>query len=363
MRIQRLFIYPIKSLLPVELAEAEITSTGLKYDRSFILIKDTDHADVEAPSPAVQEHLTIKTLSKLCLFQPSIRFCNGTTSSALLSVTHTLSGEEIEFPLTPTSQFLGKANEYIVELFGTRAVGEDMGHEIAGWFSKHLGEKARLLYMVGGSTGTRDCPAPALIPRKSKQRTGFLSWMKVQDEELHAQKIQFADAAPLLITTVSSETDARERVSKNVVGDEDGEEDVIIRFRSNIHIDNVSGRGDNDNPNGDEDDKKRSAPYAEENWKTLKIILIRLGEDTRDDIGPPVSLDLVFNTVRCMSLNVDFRTGGTVPPERQLYKLLAKDRRVNSAFPYRPCFGRYAFAEPFGTIIRVGDQVQVMEWC
>ncbi|KIW35260.1 hypothetical protein, variant [Cladophialophora immunda] len=362
MHIQRLFIYPIKSLLPVEVTEAEITSTGLNYDRSFILIKETDDVAADEHTSSVQEHLTIKSLSKLCLFQPSILSTGETSSHGRLNVKHTLSGEEIEFPLVPTPSFLGNAEAYTVELFGTRAVGEDMGDEIAAWFTKHLGQKARLLYMVDGSTGTRDCPAPSLIPRKPKPRTGLLSWIKAQEEELHAQKIQFADAAPLLITTVSSERDAKGRVPKNVVEDEGEEDDVIVRFRSNVHIDNVSARGEHDSVSDDEGGESHSAPYAEENWKALNIVPASSGDDTAAT-NAPVHLDLVFNTVRCMSLNVDFRTGGTVPPERQLYRLLTKDRRVNPAFPYKPCFGRYAFAEPFGTVIRVGDRVEVEEWC
>ncbi|KIY01554.1 uncharacterized protein Z520_03106 [Fonsecaea multimorphosa CBS 102226] len=358
----QLFIYPVKSLLPIEVTEAEITSTGLKYDRSFILIKDTDVVDIEGSSSLVQEHLTIKTLSKLCLFQPSIRSHGESSSPQVLSIKHTLSGEEIDFPLVPAPSSLGKAKAYTVELFGTRAVGEDMGDEIAAWFTKHLGDRARLLYMAGGRAGSRDCPAPALIPRKPRPRTGLLSWVKALDEELHAQKIQFADAAPLLITTVSSETDAKGRLPKNAAGDEGEEDDVILRFRSNVHIDNVAAGGEHNPMSDDEDGKNASAPYAEDNWKTLNIIAASPSDDTAAS-NTPVHLDLVFNTVRCMSLNVDFRTGGTVPPERQLYKLLTKDRRVNPTFPYKPCFGRYAFAEPFGTVIRVGDRVEVEEWC
>lgn len=62
-----------------------------------------------------------------------------------------------------------------------------------------------------------------------------------------------------------------------------------------------------------------------------------------------------------MSLNVDFNTGGLLPPDRQLYKLLTKDRRVNKKFPAKPCFGKYAFAEPMGAVIKVGDSVEVTE--
>ncbi|EXJ64684.1 hypothetical protein A1O7_01022 [Cladophialophora yegresii CBS 114405] len=332
-----------------------MTRTGLKHDRSFILIKD-----IEAhPS----EHLTIKTLSKLCLFQPSIDSRPTSGPSPILRVTHTLSGSEIEFPLTPVPQALRDAREFTMEIFGTRATGLDLGDDIAAWFSKHLEQKARLLYIGGGGddgAGTREIVAPQLIPRKPRQQTGILSWLRATEgdqDELHTHKIQFADAAPLLITTVSSEEDAKSRIPIDAdagEGDEASDDDVITRFRSNIHIDNAGQHISDD----EKEMHSQSAPYAEEQWKTLHIMDIACEENPT----VPIRLDLVFSTVRCQSLNVDFRTGGLVTPERQLFKLLAKDRRVNPSFPYRPCFGRYAFAEPFSRKIRVGDRVEVVEW-
>ncbi|OCT44150.1 hypothetical protein CLCR_00672 [Cladophialophora carrionii] len=347
-----------------------MTQTGLKHDRSFILIKDTE----AHPS----EHLTIKTLSTLCLFQPSIDSTPASGPFPRLRVTHTLSGSEIKFPLTPEPQTLRDAKEFTVEIFGTRGTGVDLGDDIAAWFSKHLEQKARLLYIGGGvddgtgtATGMREIVAPKLIPRKPRPRTGLLSWFRGTEDdqdELHAQKIQFADAAPLLITTVASEEDAKSRVPVDADAEEgdypnDDDDDVILRFRSNIHIDNTEPLRTDHRVNNDDDKEINlwSAPYAEEQWKTLHIMPSSRHEHSTPS-PPPLRLDLVFNTVRCQSLNVDFRTGGLVAPQRQLYKLLAKDRRVNPAFPYRPCFGRYAFAEPFGRVVRVGDHVEVMEW-
>jgi hypothetical protein len=289
----------------------------------------------------------------------------------MLRVTHTLTGSEITFPLRPDPLTLQDAKEFTVEIFGTKATGVDMGDDVAAWFSKHLEQKARLLYIGGGGTGMRDIVAPQLIPRKSKPRTGLLSWFtgaESDQDELHPQKIQFADAAPLLVTTVASEADAKSRVPAAADAEEGGDDDVIIRFRSNIHIENtVPTRTTTGHPLSDDETQSqlRAAPYAEDQWKTLHIVgpattsANAAGEELEE---VPLRLDLVFNTVRCQSLNVDFRTGGLVPPERQLFKLLAKDRRINPMFPYKPCFGRYAFAEPFGRKIRVGDRVEIKEW-
>lgn len=42
-------------------------------------------------------------------------------------------------------------------------------------------------------------------------------------------------------------------------------------------------------------------------------------------------------------------------------KLLAKDRRVNPAFPLKPCFGAYAFAAASRTVLSGGNEVEVVE--
>ncbi|KAK4942737.1 hypothetical protein LTR10_017497 [Elasticomyces elasticus] len=212
MHIQRLFIYPIKSLLPVEVSSAEITSTGFRHDRQYILVKDPatrsekkqsildDDQDTSPSAPVLAEHLTIKTLSKLCLFQSSIDL-----GSLTLTVRHNISGEGLTVPLEPAAEFLSGPNRFEVEIFGTRALGLDLGNDAATFFSKHLSQPARLLYIGQNSNGLlgREIPAPSLVPRKQRA----ISWL--HGEEIHDQKIQFADAAPLLLTTTASEHDAR----------------------------------------------------------------------------------------------------------------------------------------------------------
>lgn len=133
----------------------------------------------------------------------------------------------------------------------------------------------------------------------------------------------------------------------------------MLRLRPNIHVDVGSS----------------VAPFEEDDWRELSVT----------DASSPTykaTIRCVFGTVRCLSLNADLATGTTVPKPRQLYGLLAKDRRVNSAFPRKqkpgapqceenkpktncnvdkPVFGQYAFAAPNGATIRVGDVVRVIE--
>lgn len=239
---------------------------------------------------------------------------------------------------------LMNAQTFQVSIFGTKATGIDMGELVSQYFSFHLGFSVRLLY-IGGS-GQREIPGSVYMPK-------HYSALSVSvNDKFQPQRLRFADAAPLLLTTTASEEDARRRLPLAARA-----EDVIIRFRPNVHVDT-----------GDEQE-----PYGEDGWSMLAI-------RSQTDREQEVSVRCLFRTVRCLSLNADLTKGGMIATNRQLYGLLAKDRRVNEKFPsksschYRsstnfcltlykdkPVFGQYACAGPSGAVLRVGDEVEVTE--
>lgn len=154
----------------------------------------------------------------------------------------------------------------------------------------------RLVFIAG--EGTRDIPGMAYVPKQVKSLT------VVAGENLEPQKIRFADAAPYLVTTTSSEMDALSRLPP-----ESRDKDVILRFRPNIHID-VGGA---------------AAPYEEDDWLELTV--------SSERNAAKAIVRCVFKTPRCLSLNVDSSSGTIFPRNQQLYGLLAKDRRVSNTFP------------------------------
>lgn len=89
--------------------------------------------------------------------------------------------------------------------------------------------------------------------------------------------------------------------------------------------------------------------YDEELWAEVEV---------RKDggSGEAVRLDMTFNTPRCTSINVDYATGKAMPPEKQVYKKLMKDRRINPEHPFSPCFGKYGFCEQFGKYYLRGQE-------
>ncbi|GAB7322824.1 hypothetical protein MBLNU13_g05393t1 [Cladosporium sp. NU13] len=317
MKIQRLFIYPVKSLRPLEVVAAEITNEGLRFDRQYVLVKPPT-----SNTHGLAEHITIKSYFELGLFHTAVD-----KSWSKLTITHTQaeSKRSIVIPLTPSPMSLMNAQTFQVSIFGTKATGIDMGELVSQYFSLHLGFPVRLLY-IGGS-GQREIPGSVYMPK-------HYSALSVSvNDKFQPQRLRFADAAPLLLTTTASEEDARRRLPLAARA-----EDVIIRFRPNVHVDT-----------GDEQE-----PYGEDGWSMLAI-------RSQTDREQEVSVRCLFRTVRCLSLNADLTKGGMIATNRQLYGLLAKDRRVNEKFPNKPVFGQYACAGPSGAVLRVGDEVEVTE--
>jgi hypothetical protein len=152
--------------------------------------------------------------------------------------------------------------------------------------------------------------------------------------------------------TTASEEDARRRLQRIARA-----EDVIIRFRPNVHV------GTNN----------EQEPYGEDGWSMLAICSQADGEQR-------ISVRYLFRTVRCLSQDANLTKGGMIAISRRLYKLLAKDRRVGDKFPSqfcrlgptfsslrrtqypaKPVFGRYARAGSLGAVLRVGHEVGVIE--
>ncbi len=154
--VQRLFIYPVKSLRPVEVDSVELTNEGLRFDRSFILVNPPETED-----QTFARFLTIKRVYKLALLQPEID-----ASWSKLTVRHILGDpkDTLTVPLTPSPLSFLRSKSYQVSIFGTSAIGTDVGEEAAKWFSKHIKQNVRLLY-IGGS-GRREIPGAAYIGKQ-----------------------------------------------------------------------------------------------------------------------------------------------------------------------------------------------------
>lgn len=312
-------IFPVKSLLPVEVTYAEVTSEGFRFDRQYVLVKVPPD-----PSTRLAEHVTVKKTYGLALFQPSID-----DQWSKLTIRHTQSrsggggrgngGSEedssspssspsppssITIPLTPSPFHCTSAATYIVSIFGTTATGVDMGDEVASFFSGHLDLPVRLLFI--GGDGRRRIPGAAYTASSTKPLPSLVHQFR---GDAQFQAIRFADAAPYLVTSSASEKEALSRLPLDQQGF-----DILARLRPNIHIDV-----------GDE-----VPPFDEDEWHELTVYTD--GSRTRQK----ALIRCIFKCARCLSLNADLNNGETAKRENQLYGLLARDRRVNHIFP-REC--------------------------
>lgn len=269
----------------------ELTDHGLRFDRSFALIYNPRSNTPEDGPVTVARHLTIKKVFRLALFQPQI---DETWTRLTVTYSGSSPPSTLTIPLIPSP--LVDSQVHLLNIFGTAAKGLDVGQESADFFSKHLQCDVRLVFI--GGLGYREIPGAAYIPNQHKTLSLALK------EGMRPQRIKFADAAPLLITSTASEEDCRQRLKET-----DRDEDVIIRFRTNIHVDVNS-----------------LSPYDEDRWRELTVRPQSQGSGE-------VTLRCIFQCVRCLSINADMGTGDMVKRERQLYGLLAPDRRVNERFP------------------------------
>ena len=189
-RIERLFVYPVKSCAGVELQEAVLTETGLDLDRAWMVV------DAEG------RFVTQRQLPRMALVRPQMKNLEVILRAPGMLALH-LAIEQVEEPVK-------------VRVWDDEVAAYDMGAVAAQWFSDFLGARLRLV---------RFDP--------EHRRLSSLRWT-AGTEALN----QFSDAFALLVTGQGSLDGLNDRLAAaghSAVG--------IERFRPNIHL---AGLQDND---------------------------------------------------------------------------------------------------------------------
>ena len=286
-------------------------------------------------NPATKlENMTITFYPELALFLQSIDY-----PSATFTVEHCPplgSHESIDIPLEPDIEGL---KVFDVSLHQSRTQAYDMGPEINSWFSKWLGFEVVLLYLGSHRRRALGNLAPNSQPAKAQTWISSVkSYMPTLQEsnQNDESRLSFADCAAYLVVTEESSKDVSSRLS-------DGMEMDITKFRPNIV---VSGT---------------SEAWDEDYWGGISI---SSSEGHIDGKLQKTEIVLTNNCGRCMSLNVDYKTGQfSKGEEGAILKKLMKDRRVDQGNKYSPIFGRYGFLNPESSrepkSIAVGDGVTI----
>lgn len=187
-QIDQLWIYPVKSCAGIALAEAELTPTGLRWDRHWMVVDSGG------------EFVTQRELPRMALIQPV--FIEGGVE---------LQGPGMA-PLTLLFEATGPAS--VVRVWDDAVSALDMGDAAAQWFSDCLGRDApgelKRLRLVRFDPGVRRACSP-------KWTGGHEAWT------------QFADGFGLLVTSQASLGELNARLAQG------GHPPVSIsRFRPNI---------------------------------------------------------------------------------------------------------------------------------
>lgn len=192
--IARLFIYPIKSCAGVELTRAQLTPTGLDYDRSWMVVDEQG------------EFVTQRELPRMALIQPRMRNSDMVLRAPGMLALH-LMLDQAEEPCR-------------VRVWDDEVPAYDMGDLAAQWFSDFL--------LPGTSGGPRSLRVVRFDPEH--QRLSSRKWTGAVDAPN-----QFSDGFPLLLTSLASHRMLDERLLAHGAAPV-----ALARLRPNIVLDGLA---------------------------------------------------------------------------------------------------------------------------
>jgi uncharacterized protein YcbX len=186
--IEQLWVYPVKSCAGVALTEAELTDTGLLYDRAWMVVDSSG------------EFVSQRELPRMALIQPSFKLGQLMLRAPGMLSLH-LALDAAEAPMK-------------VRVWDDTVMAYDMGDVAAQWFSDFLGP---------------DAPADLKRLRLARFDPEVKRACDARWTGGRAANTQFADGFGLLVTSTASLAELNERLAKA------GEAPVTMqRFRPNI---------------------------------------------------------------------------------------------------------------------------------
>lgn len=174
-------IYPLKSGGGIELTEAELTPTGLRHDRRWMLVDEQGRFLSQRELPQMAR-LNVKLTTRL------IFSCDG---------------QNLALPLPPYTDM----PEIPVTVWRSTVPAQLFGPDVNHWFTQLLGRPCRLVYMPDN---TRRETNPEFAP---------------------GQQVSFADGYPYLLCNLASLRDLNQRLEAK------GQPPVSMdRFRPNLIV-------------------------------------------------------------------------------------------------------------------------------
>ncbi|KAJ1952404.1 hypothetical protein EC988_003575 [Linderina pennispora] len=208
-KVSALHVYPVKSCGGVAVAAAQVTATGLKYDRLWMLLYEKTGRFV---TQRQEPHMA---LIKVAIDEPGNRLVLSADSMA----------DVLAVPLHPQAGDLGE--QFAVRVWYDDVIGRCCGDSARAWLSAFIGKPVRLVYKDPDATRmvSRYVPSPDICPLPPQS--------------------SFADVFPFHITTQPSLAHVNKNVPRPL---------SQANFRPNIVLDNSAG-----------------AAYDEESWTLIEF--------------------------------------------------------------------------------------------
>jgi uncharacterized protein YcbX len=382
-RIKALFTYPIKSCRGVELAASEIVSTGFKYDRMFTFARavsaqddsKTSNSELLEESSGGGKHewrfVTQRELPRLALLHtelwvPDPRGNNKKgqrNGKAAKQANDSVESDQrrvddwaanggcviVHFPYEPDFNPFGLRTETITLRFPLvptleRRKAKGYSHE-----AMNIWKDCPMAMNISNEAESNDleklksflkASGPLAIFRVDERHHRRVTRSLPKDRSGHDFEVGFADAFPMHLLSMASVRAVYAQQPKNDRGGLDAR-----RFRANVYL--------TDTEAFDEDCWKRITvgrcikPPTNPNGKNSRIA------ETDGEYH------IACRTARCKLPNVHPETG--IKDANEPYSTLIRTRKVDEgAYPH-PCLGMQTIPLFQQGILRVGDEIEVME--
>jgi uncharacterized protein YcbX len=369
-KIKALFTYPVKSCRGVELAASEVVTTGLKYDRLFTFAQRVG-GDASSGEKVQWRFITQREFPRLALLETELwapdprakkqTNANGKTVKPAHSEAEEearaaedwaanggcvilrfqyepsqlnplgIRNENITFnlPLKPTAA-RAKAKAYSIEslsIWKDYASGINMSTEVPA------DDFARLKSFLGVKN-------EFAIFRVDDRSRRAVTRSLPHDTPNDKFSVGFADAFPLHILSLAS-------IQQVFSEQRDQEQRKFLdarRFRANIYLTDT-------------------AAFDEDRWKRIKVGRCLKLPSNPNKNKKPMEIEgeyhVACRTARCKLPNVHPETG--VKDRNEPYSTLARTRQVDEGAKPYPVLGMQMIPLFQQGILRVGDEVDVME--
>lgn len=357
--VKSILIYPVKSCKEVELDQSKVTSVGMKYDRQFAFAQLIGtfpaSADMSVPekSACKWRFITQRERSQMAMVRTEIWVPDPASATYsphhpnvqsegvlvvkfpiehgywgwLSDISGRLGGspyeQSIQFPFNPTPDQI-KSNGYTTEKMTIWKESPDsLLVERTSPESEQRNPKFKSL-----SRFLEISNSLALFRAPRNPNREVYRCAPRKSELGYQPQVAFQDAYPLHLINLSSIRDVESRLPSNKLAKINNKYLLsTIRFRPNIVI------------TGPE-------PYAEDAWK-----LITLGG---------FEYHVSCRTARCTLPNVD-PMSGLKDANMQPYRTLEKYRAIDPGAGKWPCLGMQMVPKSEEGVVRVGDEVKVLE--